>query len=62
MGRASPCNFAHQARRVHLTVHGGDFTVVASAKQMPWLEEAMKKRYELEMEVLGPSAGQTEEV
>ena len=62
VGRASPCNFAHQARRVHLTVHGGDFTVVASAKQMAWLEEAMKKRYELKMEVLGPSAGQTEEV
>ena len=43
VGRASPCNFAHQARRVHLTVHGSDFSVVASAKQMAWLEEAMKK-------------------
>ena len=58
VGRASPCNFTHQARRVHLTVHGGDFTVVASAKQMEWLEEAMQKR----MQMLGPNAGQTEEV
>ena len=35
--RASPCNFTHRTRRVHLTVHGDDFTVVASAKQIAWL-------------------------
>ena len=29
--RATPCNFTHRARRVHLSVHGDDFTVVASA-------------------------------
>ena len=62
VGRASPCNFTHRTRRIHLTVHGDDFTVVASAKQIAWLGEAMKKRYELKMEVLGPNAGQTEEV
>ena len=62
VGRASPCNFTHRTRRVHLTVHGEDFTVVASAKQIAWLGEAMKKRFELKMEVLGPNAGQTEEV
>ena len=62
VGRASPCKFTHRTRRVHLTVHGDEFTVVASAKQIAWLGEAMKKRYELKMEVLGPSAGQTEEV
>ena len=28
--RATPC-------RVHLTFHGADFTVVASAKQIAWL-------------------------
>ena len=59
---ASPCNFAHRARRVHLTVHGDDFTVVASAKQIAWIGEAMRKRDELKMEVLGPNARQTEEV
>ena len=42
--RASPCNFTHRIRRVHLTVHGDDFTVVASAKRIAWLGEAMKKR------------------
>ena len=62
VGRASPCNFTHRTRRVHLTVHGDDFTVVASAKQIAWLGDAMKKRNELKMEVLGPNAGQTEEV
>ena len=62
VGRASPCNFTHRTRRIYLTVHGDDFTVVASAKQIAWLGEAMKKRYELKMEVLGPNAGQTEEV
>ena len=60
--RASPSNFTQQTRRVHLIVHGDDFTVVASAKQNSWLGEAMKKRYEQKMEVLEPSAGQTEEV
>ena len=37
VGRASPCNFTHRTRRIHLTVHGDDFTVVASAKQITWL-------------------------
>ena len=62
VGRASPCNFTHRIRRVHLTVHWDDFTVVASAKQSAWFGEAMKKRYELKMGVLGPNAGQTGEV
>ena len=60
--RASPCNFTHQARRVHVTVQGDDFTVVASAKQIAWLGEAMNKRYELKVEVPGPNTGQTDEV
>ena len=42
--RESQCNFTHKARRVHLAVHGDDFTVVASAKQIAWLGEAMKMR------------------
>ena len=62
VGHASPCNFTHQARRVHLTVHTDAFTAVASAKQIAWPGEAMKKKYELKMGVLGPNAGQTEEV
>ena len=62
VGRTSPCNFTHRTRREHLTVHGCDFIVVVSAKQIACLGEAMKKRYELKMEVLGPNAGQTEEV
>ena len=45
VGRASPCNFTHRPRRVHLTVHGDCFTVMASAKQIAWLGKAMKKRY-----------------
>ena len=36
-------NFTHQARRAHLTVHGDDFTVVESAKQVAWLGEAVKR-------------------
>ena len=40
--RASPCNFTHRTRRVHLTVHRDDFTVVASAKQIAWFGEAME--------------------
>ena len=52
--RASTCNFTHQARRVHMTVHGDDSIVVE--------REAMKREYEPKMEVPGPNAGQIEEV
>ena len=62
VGRASQCNFTHQARRIHLTVHEDDFTDVVSAKQIAWLGEAATKKHELKMEVLGPNVGQTEKV
>ena len=52
VGRASPCNSTHQARRIHLIVHGDDFTVVTSEKEIAWFGEAMRKRFELKMEVL----------
>ena len=60
--RALPCNFAHQYRRTCLRALGDDFTVVASEKQMEWIGEEMTKRHELDVNVLGPSAGQEEEV
>lgn len=33
-GRSSPCNFYHQARQLHVTVHGDDFTTTGSIKKL----------------------------
>jgi len=62
VGRASPCNFVNKARNIRLTVHGDDFTIVADEGQLRWLGNEMKSRYELKMDILGPDAGQVQEV
>jgi len=61
-GVASPCNFRNEERDINMTVHGDDFTVVASADQIEWLGDKMKAQYELKMDVLGPDEGQVREL
>ena len=53
-GRASVCNFHHSKRNIFLTCHGDDFLIVAAAEDIAWLNEQMKKAFEVKTKVLGP--------
>ena len=62
VGKSSPCNFYHPTRRMFMTVHGDDFTVVGDDADIKWLGDAMKGRYELKMNVIGPDDHHDKEV
>ena len=55
-GRCSPCNFRHVSRDIAMTVHGDDFTCSGSEEDLAWLEEKMKEKFEIKVEILGPDA------
>ena len=53
-GQHSPCNFKHPTRGVATTVHGDDFTSTGRESDLRWLDNELKKRFELKTEFLGP--------
>ena len=55
-GRASPCNFVHTTRDLALTVRGGDFTATGPVEDLTWLEEVLRSRYGVKVNVLVPDA------
>ena len=46
-GVASPCVFKHKTRRLWLTVHGDDFTLLGSDADLDWFENEIKKKFEV---------------
>ena len=55
-GKASPCNFHHPARGIMLTVHGDDFTSTGREVDLQWLDQALRKKFEIKTDFLGPGA------
>ena len=54
-GIASPCVFKHKTRRLWLTVHGDDFTLLGSDEDLDWFEDEIKKKFEVKVRGrLGP--------
>ncbi len=56
-GRASPCDFWHEERRISLTVHGDDFTSTGTERDLRWLDDQLKAKFEVKTKLLGPDAG-----
>ena len=46
-GKASPCAFLHEERKLRLVVHGDDFTILGKAKDLDWFREKVQGRYEV---------------
>ena len=61
-GRASPCNFHHEARQLSATVHGDDFTVTGPEASLGWLRMAMTARYDIKSKMLGPGNDMEQEI
>ena len=53
-GKASPCNFRHEAMDISLTVHGDDFLVAGPLNSVRWLQTKMRAKYEIKTDILGP--------
>ena len=61
-GKASPCNFYHQARDISVTVHGDDFTSTGSPRNLRWLEMKLKEQFELVTETFGAGKGHNQQL
>ena len=49
--------FKHKTRRLWLTVHWGDFTLLGSDEDLDWFEKDIKAKFEVEVRGrLGPGA------
>lgn len=61
-GKASPCIFYHKSRGIRTLVHGDDYVSVGHPKQLQWLEEQLKSRYQMKTQLLGLDEAQLKEV
>ena len=61
-GHAFPCTFYHKERGIRTLVHGDDYVSVGPPKQLKWLEEQLKSKYQIKTQVLGPDADQAREI
>ena len=46
-GKSSPCVFHHQQRDIRAVVHGDDFTMLGSRKQLDWFMGRVESKFEL---------------
>ena len=48
-GMASPCCFFHPQRKLHLVVHGDDFTTMGVKTDVDWFEKTLADHFELKI-------------
>ena len=62
-GRASPCCFSHPARGLRCVLHGDDFVLAGSPKELTWVKAAMSESFlTKEVGTLGDGAGDVTEL
>lgn len=61
-GRSNPCVYYHSSRDLTCTVHVDDFAAVGERLHLAWLEEMLKRKYELKSEILGNGAGEVNQL
>eukprot|EP00973_Karenia_brevis_P072169 10025940-Karenia_brevis.AAC.1 len=61
-GKASPCIFWHKEKNLRVLVHGDDYACAGTLQELYWLEEMMKKKFEVKTQYLGPEAHCQQEI
>ena len=61
-GKASPCQFYHEAWGVRLMVHGDDFVIVAQQAGRDKTMALLQKHFELKYSTAGPKEGMPKEL
>eukprot|EP00972_Heterocapsa_arctica_P106973 15758616-Heterocapsa_arctica.AAC.1 len=46
-GMSTPCVFIHEERRIRICVHGDDFIVSATQKDIEWIEAVMRESFDI---------------
>ena len=56
-GRCNPCMFYHRERDVRVLVHGDDFTVAGSERELHFIAEVFRSKYKTKVRgIIGPDA------
>ena len=61
-GAASPCLFSHGGLSLSVFVHGDDFVAVGPGDSVKKLEGFLKQRYNVKSQIMGPDAGDEQEL
>ena len=62
-GKASPCTFWSEGLQARIVVHGDDFTILGTDKSIRYIEDEMRKKYQIKMRgVLGPDRHDCKEI
>ena len=61
-GIVSLCMFYHHQRGIRTVVHGDDYISVGMEEDLLWMEEQLKKKYEIKTQLLGPQHYHSQEV
>ena len=61
-GRASPCVFHRPSRKIKTCVHGDDYVSSGKEKNLKWMEEQLKDKYEIGTKWLGPGPQHEKEI
>ena len=61
-GKASPCVFHHQTRRIRTFVHGDDYVSTAMPEQLRWMQRKLWEKYQIKTQWLGPGSEHQREV
>ena len=61
-GSAFPFTFYHPQRQIRAVVHGDDCVSVGEGCELQWMEQCLKKKYEIKTKRLGPKQHHDHEV
>ena len=61
-GRANPCVFRHERRKMLISVHVDDFLVLGLPAKLEWFKSELGKEFQYKAATLGEGEGETDEV
>ena len=61
-GKASPCVFYHEQRKIRTFVHGDDYVSSAVPQQLEWLKQELERKYHIKTQWLGPGNEHQKEI
>ena len=62
VGRASSCTFYHPGREIRIVVHGDDFVVTGSSRELEFVRKILSEKYPVKVRsIMGPGPGDEKE-
>ena len=53
-GKATPCVFFHEQRKIRTMVHGDDYVSAGMARDLQWMQKQLESKYQVKAQFFGP--------